>query len=390
MYQPWLDEGFARPGARRTRADFEIAATCHLQIVANAEAKQMVIDAIKPSVSLYMGGMGAAEANFHNQVFVRMGYEDLADEVQELYLDRREGQGHRADPRRARRRHAHHRQPSEVKERVAAVGGDRRDDADAQLPLGRRDPPGRGAAGLSGYEGRRVVVTGAATGVGAALVERLRAAGAASITGVDRKPVSGVDTFHEVDLSDRAAVEQLAVALDGQVDVLFNNAGVAANLPTRVVDGRQRAGAAAAGRRPGRLAWDAGGASSGRRRWPACSEANHLAEIDRGARHGRLGRSSRAFVDGREDLARDTYAFSKECAQVVHDAGVGVGRPHGVRINSVCPGIIETPLITDFAATLGLPIMQWMTDQGAGRRARRDEIAGVAAVPRARRQLDLA
>ncbi|CAN5350403.1 LLM class F420-dependent oxidoreductase [soil metagenome] len=86
MYQPWLDEGFARPGARRTRADFEIAATCHLQIVDNAEVKQLVIDAIKPSVSLYMGGMGAAEANFHNQVFVRMGYADLAAEVQELYL----------------------------------------------------------------------------------------------------------------------------------------------------------------------------------------------------------------------------------------------------------------------------------------------------------------
>ena len=32
MYQPWLDEGFAREGARRTRADFEIAATCHLEI----------------------------------------------------------------------------------------------------------------------------------------------------------------------------------------------------------------------------------------------------------------------------------------------------------------------------------------------------------------------
>lgn len=86
MYQPWLDEGFARPGARRTRADFEIAATCHLQIVSNAAEKQLVIDAIKPSVSLYMGGMGAAEANFHNQVFVRMGYADLAEEVQKLYL----------------------------------------------------------------------------------------------------------------------------------------------------------------------------------------------------------------------------------------------------------------------------------------------------------------
>ena len=87
MYQPWLDEGFARPGARRTRADFEIAATCHLQITAdNGAAKQQVVDAMKPFVALYMGGMGAKEQNFHKQVFERMGYADLAGQVQQLYL----------------------------------------------------------------------------------------------------------------------------------------------------------------------------------------------------------------------------------------------------------------------------------------------------------------
>jgi len=87
MYQPWLDQGFARPGARRTRETFEIAATCHLQIVSSAEEKRQVLDAMKPVVSLYMGGMGAKEQNFHNAVFVRMGYGDLAEEVQRLYLD---------------------------------------------------------------------------------------------------------------------------------------------------------------------------------------------------------------------------------------------------------------------------------------------------------------
>jgi F420-dependent oxidoreductase-like protein len=87
MYQPWLDEGFGRPGARRTRADFEIAATCHLQITEdNGASKQAVIEAMKPSVSLYMGGMGAKEQNFHKQVFERMGHGALADEVQDLYL----------------------------------------------------------------------------------------------------------------------------------------------------------------------------------------------------------------------------------------------------------------------------------------------------------------
>ena len=86
MYQPWLEEGFAQPGARRTRDDFEIAATCHLQIVESAKQKQAVVDGMKPFVSLYMGGMGAKEQNFHHQVFTRMGYGELADEVQELYL----------------------------------------------------------------------------------------------------------------------------------------------------------------------------------------------------------------------------------------------------------------------------------------------------------------
>ncbi len=87
MYQPWLDEGFARPGARRTRADFEIAATCHLEITSdNGPARQAVIDAMKPVVALYMGGMGAKEMNFHHQVFTRMGYGEVADEVQRLFL----------------------------------------------------------------------------------------------------------------------------------------------------------------------------------------------------------------------------------------------------------------------------------------------------------------
>jgi alkanesulfonate monooxygenase SsuD/methylene tetrahydromethanopterin reductase-like flavin-dependent oxidoreductase (luciferase family) len=87
MYQPWLDEGFARPGARRTRADFEIAATCHVQITGGADEKAAVINGMKPVVALYMGGMGAKDQNFHKQVFERMGYAELADQVQKLYLD---------------------------------------------------------------------------------------------------------------------------------------------------------------------------------------------------------------------------------------------------------------------------------------------------------------
>jgi F420-dependent oxidoreductase-like protein len=92
MYQPWLDEGFARPGARRTRADFEIAATCHLQVTSGAAETRAVVEAIKPSIALYMGGMGAKDANFHKAVFERMGHEELAAQVQGLYLEGRKGE----------------------------------------------------------------------------------------------------------------------------------------------------------------------------------------------------------------------------------------------------------------------------------------------------------
>ena len=44
-------------------------------------------DFIRPFLALYAGGMGARGANFHFEVFARMGYEDVATKVQELYLE---------------------------------------------------------------------------------------------------------------------------------------------------------------------------------------------------------------------------------------------------------------------------------------------------------------
>jgi F420-dependent oxidoreductase-like protein len=83
MYQGWLDEGFARPGARRTRETFEIAATTQLIIT---DDKAAAYDAMRPWIALYMGGMGAKEQNFHKTVFERMGYADVAAQIQEHYL----------------------------------------------------------------------------------------------------------------------------------------------------------------------------------------------------------------------------------------------------------------------------------------------------------------
>ena len=44
-------------------------------------------DFSRAMVALYVGGMGARDRNFYNQLFQRYGYEAEAKEIQDLYLD---------------------------------------------------------------------------------------------------------------------------------------------------------------------------------------------------------------------------------------------------------------------------------------------------------------
>ena len=86
-YNEWLDEGFARRGARRTRKDFEICATANIVIT---EDRGAAFEAMKPFLALYMGGMGAEGTNFHADVYRRMGYTEVVDEVTALFRSGRE------------------------------------------------------------------------------------------------------------------------------------------------------------------------------------------------------------------------------------------------------------------------------------------------------------
>ncbi|MDT5399878.1 MAG: hypothetical protein QOK33_3109 [Mycobacterium sp.] len=89
MYNEWLDEGFARPGARRTRETFEICATAQVVITDDRPA---IMELMKPHLALYMGGMGAEDTNFHADVYRRMGYADVVDEVTALFRSDRKDQ----------------------------------------------------------------------------------------------------------------------------------------------------------------------------------------------------------------------------------------------------------------------------------------------------------
>ena len=96
MYLDSLQEGWGRPGARRRPEKFEILPTVTVVIDDDVERAAA---AIKPSIALYVGGMGAKEMNFHFDVFCRLGYEAAATKIQELYLDGQKDEAVAAVPR---------------------------------------------------------------------------------------------------------------------------------------------------------------------------------------------------------------------------------------------------------------------------------------------------
>jgi F420-dependent oxidoreductase-like protein len=80
VYREWLDEGFAKAGGKE---DFDIAPTVMIKMGDDVNACRM---AVKPSLALYIGGMGARDKNFYFNIACRYGYEEAAYKIQDLYL----------------------------------------------------------------------------------------------------------------------------------------------------------------------------------------------------------------------------------------------------------------------------------------------------------------
>ncbi|BCI79494.1 LLM class F420-dependent oxidoreductase [Mycolicibacterium sp. TY66] len=95
MYNEWLDEGFARAGARRTRETFEICATAQIIVT---DDRPMVMEMMKPHLALYMGGMGSEDTNFHAEVYRRMGYSEVVDDVTKLFRSDRKDEAAKVIP----------------------------------------------------------------------------------------------------------------------------------------------------------------------------------------------------------------------------------------------------------------------------------------------------
>ncbi|GIW73412.1 MAG: 3-hydroxyacyl-CoA dehydrogenase [Planctomycetota bacterium] len=187
--------------------------------------------------------------------------------------------------------------------------------------------------------GRGAVVTGAGRGIGAAIAERLAAAGAAVVLAARSRgeleavaerirAAGGTAHVAPCDVADEASVEglrRLALARLGAVDILVNNAGVAGSAPLRALE-------LAEWNRM--LAVNATGTF-------LCTRAFLPAMAERG--WGRvIAIASVAARTGAPYIA--AYAASKHAVLgLVRCAALEVAR-QGVTVNAVCPGYVDTPM----------------------------------------------
>ncbi len=223
--------------------------------------------------------------------------------------------------------------------------------------------------------GRRVVVTGVASGIGLATARYLKDRGA-TIVGVDIKPSNLADEHFEVDLSDPAQIDGLVERIAPGAHGLCNVAGVPPSGPPASVlalnaKGLERLTVALAPR----LADDASIvniASSAGSGWAKRVDALRAFDeipfetgaLERfAAEHGLLEEGA-------------SYFFSKEFVITWTMRNRWRWRDRGIRVNSVSPGPIDTPALADFIDTLGRAkrIMELMDRPG-----RPDEIAPVVA-----------
>jgi NAD(P)-dependent dehydrogenase (short-subunit alcohol dehydrogenase family) len=223
----------------------------------------------------------------------------------------------------------------------------------------------------SDFTGQVALVTGAGSGMGLATAQAFAEAGAAVVLadindGALRAATAALTAAgHQAigitcDVSSEdqvAAMVDRAVAAFGRLDMAFNNAGIQAP-PTDAADEPAES-------------FDRVNAINLRGVW-ACMkhELRHMRPRGSGAIVNCSSLGGLVGLPGRA-----AYHASKHGVLGLTRSAALEYAPRGIRINAVCPGAIETPMVADMIAKGELSVPDAVANHPIGRLGRPDEIA---------------
>jgi len=213
-------------------------------------------------------------------------------------------------------------------------------------------------------EGKVCVITGAAGGIGGASAEAFAREGA-RVVGVDLAPDAPGELSLQVDVTDEDAVRAMYARVRdelGRVDVLFNNAGIS---PTD----------------------DASVLETGLDAWQRVQDVN-LKSVFLCCKHGiphLLDAGGGSVINTASFVAtmgaatsQISYSASKGAVlSLSRELGVEFAR-RGVRVNALCPGPVDTPLLQELFAKDAAAAARRLVHVPMGRFARAEEIAAAA------------
>lgn len=225
------------------------------------------------------------------------------------------------------------------------------------------------------YDGKTVVITGAATGMGNETARLLLDAGA-EVHALDILEVAlPVASSTIVDLGDPASIDAAVAALPQQVDVLMNCAGIPGGtrfstlevMAVNFLGLRQLT-------------------ESLLPRIPRGGSVVHIASIAGGQWFTHVPQlvellatpgfaEGLAWCEGQTELLGDGYFFSKEAVQFYTMARSVLTIKDGVRMNSICPGVTDTKIMPDFRQAMGENMIELTAQSGIGRLAEAAEMA---------------
>ena len=217
---------------------------------------------------------------------------------------------------------------------------------------------------MSRLEGKICVITGAASGIGAESAQ-LFSAESATVVGVDLSDGAVGDMTIKADVSDPEQVEAMfARAREeyGRVDVIFNNAGISPDDDTSILDTSLEA-------------WQRVQDVNLRSVFLCCKHGiPHLLE---GGRGSVINTASFVATMGAA-TSQISYTASKGGVLALsRELGVELAR-RGVRVNALCPGPVNTPLLQELFAKDPEKAQRRLVHLPMGRFAEAREIAQAA------------